>query len=438
MFPSNTSGEARGMLLESLRTLNQPHHIESMSPHSLFRCILSIQALVDDLELSHIDSVSWPIVSYCDEMWKSIFGENDRLIFYSTTRKYNYNIAPFSDSLRPSPLDVLPKAEVSRIIDREIYCLHLASLEHDNLSLYANVAHEFGHSIYLRLPAVIECWRQSFTEVLEDAMNAHSEPATSKRRRLKTFHILQGLAKELFADSFAAFAFGPSFFLSLYEMTWGNPRNSWNVMLSPKVSEISAHPSGNYRLGRLKDRMGLEGFVEQAKIAFNRLGSEHLRSMAALFERISIDPADGSVSVAPLSDNDSIAIQAVLSDRLAEIRTACNVFTEKCWQLLQGEYPHLKAKITAENISLLLKRLENDVLPNIIPDGSLLGTPAAFEEILLASAMYRMSLLLPEAKDVDSENTSNNLRKLERLARKSFEATWIQKTFTEWKTSENE
>lgn len=432
-FPSKASNIARQIVLDSLATLRKPEYFRPICPHSLFRNLLKIQSLVQDIESSHIEKVSWPIVSYCDEIWSSVFGTDGPVIFYSTTNTHNYSIFPFSERLIAYLHDLLPKAEINRVVQKRIYCLHLPSLEHDNLPLHANIVHEFGHAIYQHDVNILPLWHKCFEKVLRAVVDDLSASPTAKSKQKKTRSVLICFGKELFADLFAAYTFGLSFFLSLYEMSWGDQRSFWSVVLSPRDFEISAHPSGNHRLHVLRSRLDLNDFVRESQPALIKLQKPSLRKVAELFERIPIGNTECSVNVLPASDNDSADIRKVLSQRLPEIKEACEEFGTNCWAFLSGKYSHSRDTTMPNAIYELLSRLENGILPNIIPDGSLLGVPASFQAILLSSALYRMALLLPDGAEVKPQEIRKELRKLEHLTTKAFEATFIQKEFSKWR-----
>ncbi len=67
----------------------------------------------------------------------------------------------------------------------------------------------------------------------------------------------------------------------------------------------------------------------------------------------------------------------------------------RCWNeflttdMKEKEFP----AVSPEEVFQLLRRLEMDILPNIIPDNTLLGIPASFSAILNASAIYRIHVL---------------------------------------------
>jgi len=82
-------------------------------------------------------------------------------------------------------------------------------------------------------------------------------------------------------------------------------------------------------------------------------------------------------------------------------------------------------------------RLDKKILPNIIPTPAepLLGTPARFQDILVASSLYRFNLLLKQKSDSDEHITKsafNSLSRVERLTMKAIEASFIQQNFKKW------
>lgn len=91
--------------------------------------------------------------------------------------------------------------------------------------------------------------------------------------------------------------------------------------------------------------------------------------------------------------------------------------------------------VSADDVTELLRRLEADILPNIIPDGSLLGRPATFSTILNAAAIYRIKLLLFRATASPTDAVYRDLQKLERLTAKAFEVSYVQREFKAWETA---
>jgi hypothetical protein len=79
------------------------------------------------------------------------------------------------------------------------------------------------------------------------------------------------------------------------------------------------------------------------------------------------------------------------------------------------------------DVAKLIDRLDNHIIPNIVPDVSrpLLGKPASFASVLTASALLRIQVLASTAQG-SPEDRFKRLRTLERLTAKALEVSFIQ------------
>jgi len=133
--------------------------------------------------------------------------------------------------------------------------------------------------------------------------------------------------------------------------------------------------------------------------------------------------------VLPETDSDRIIIRDAFTARLAIIKEAFVRFLDRCrreiLQKFEADFPSINAREVAE----LLRRLEADILPNMIPDNSLLGVPAHLRAILNASAFYRQYVLLQHGLKEGCKETFEDLQKIERLTAKALEVSYIQRDF---------
>lgn len=433
VFPTDSSENGRQLLLNALNKLRDPKLLTATNPEVLYNRLIALQKLVDDIEGSSSYHISWPLVSFCDDIWTEFFGSTNPKILYSVTRKHNYSVYSFSSKLIELLQNILPKREINNIInDIEIYCLHLSSIEDTNLPLYANIAHEFGHPLYyVYKDKINDIWRQEFDELHKNILNdlENIDKAQSNRMIKRIIRITLAFAQELFADLFASLLMGPAFFLSLYEMGWGANRCEWPIILSPIYWEIKAYPSFNFRLKCIKNYSGVSDFEKEAVKEFNKLRNEPLKKMHAFCSDIPICDDLDKFIVYPQSDNDQITIQTILNKHLKNIMIICDKFLEQCYKVLKETYGTKIKYISAHDVYELLLRLENDILPNIVPDGSLLGTPAGFQTILNASSIYRLYILLGGESPGDTKNVSRDVQKVERLTEKALEVAYVQQRF---------
>ena len=148
-FPTPSSEDALDLLLGVFEAIRKPINFGSVAPAVLYRKLFSLQALVESICCSLTDCISWPLVSYCDDVWKRLFKINTPQLFYSLTSAHNYTISRFSEQVASCLDGVLAKSQADELIKgRKIYCLELPSSEDANLPLYANIGHEFGHAVF--------------------------------------------------------------------------------------------------------------------------------------------------------------------------------------------------------------------------------------------------------------------------------------------------
>src|SRR5437867_13432168 len=69
-FPTASSEDARTLLLATLEALADKVFWPAMSPEALYSALINIQSLVEQVEQSNSAHISWPLVSYCDHVWK--------------------------------------------------------------------------------------------------------------------------------------------------------------------------------------------------------------------------------------------------------------------------------------------------------------------------------------------------------------------------------
>ncbi|HYG33783.1 MAG TPA: hypothetical protein VEC99_03305 [Clostridia bacterium] len=412
-----------------------------MSPEALYNALIQIQSLVEEVEESTSDRISWPLVSYCDHIWKQFFPAGDDTIFYSLTTLHNYTISSFTNRLANRLYHVLPNSEVEAIIGKKrLYCLQLASLEDENLPLYANIGHEFGHALWWSEEAtLLGLLRKECNAIIQGVFrHLHaSDAALAAKRTQRTLWIIRAVAIELFCDLVGAHIAGPAFLLSLQEMGWGTNQDTWSATLVPKDEGIRGYPSFKFRLAAVKKWVGIDVFGTGVRRVFQELFDDPLKELSTYLSSIETDHSADRVRVSaiPDSDADRKAIEGALVANLVELKAALDRFLAKCKSDFLPKYQGFSSfvPVSDEDVSHLLRRLASDVLPNIIPDGTLLGNPAGFATILNASALYRCNLLLKRDQKKGTEEVFREHQKLERLTAKALEVSYIQKQFNDWK-----
>lgn len=442
-FPTESSTVARTLLRNTLDVLGNNAVSPAVSPEALYNALIRFQRLVEDVEMSTSEHVSWPLVSYCDHVWLSLFPHGDSQIFYSVTSEHNYSISSFSSRLATLLQPVLASAEIDSLVGKNtLYCLQLASLEEENLPLYANIGHEFGHAVWWGNEKGNEKELLKFfvTELkpvfggVQTELQAFDMFAAA-RRTMRAAWIIKSIATELFCDLIGLIVSGPAFLLSLNEMSWGSDETRWTGRLVPHKAYITAYPSFRFRLHCLKRDSSVPKYEADAAKSFKNLGNEDLKKLASYLSELSSDHRLDSITVTPDSDPDRAAIEAALSNNLPALKTALERFLDRC----DKEFlPALRSKpefapVSTDDVAALLLRLQHDILPNIIPDESLLGAPASFSAILNASALYRIAVLRRSAASVGAGKIFGDLEKIERLTDKAMEVSYVQRDFQKWK-----
>jgi hypothetical protein len=445
-FPTPSSQRAKTLLLNTLDALGDKRFWAPMNSEALYSTLIHIQSLVDQVENSNSDHISWPIVSCCDHIWKQFFPTGEADIFYSVMTEHNYGVGSFSGSLRRLIEKVLPSSQIKLILnDRKLYCLQLPSLEDENLPLYANIGHEFGHAIFkfnrdaLGKLLAKECdlAYRSITNTLKE-----QDSELADKRKVKAASVIKGIATELFCDMIGFLISGPAFLLSLHEMTWGVDEGTWSALLSPTLARIRAYPSFRFRLHCLHKVNRIARFEIGAQNKFKALETKSLSEMHSFVSSIPIDHSHDRVEVLALSDpdDDRKSIEAALLQHFSQLKAALENFITSCWEdflSVETKSKHFP-DVSPEAVFELLRRLENDILPNIVPDGTLLGIPASFAEILNASAIYRVHLLSRNEAAKDPDDIYREIQKLERLTAKALEVSYMQGEFKAWVVKEKQ
>lgn len=440
-FPTQTSIVARRLLGDTLDLIGNNATSPAVSPEALYNALIRLQTLVEAVQASSSEHVSWPLVSSCDHVWTALFPAGDTQIFYSVTSEHNYTISSFSHRLRVLLRPILLRSEVDALLGpNAVYCLQLASLEEENLPLYANIGHEFGHALWRSNEDELSKLLETHTESVFQKITAHlkaGDASAAVRRGNRTGWLIKAIATELFCDLVGFLISGPAFFLSLHEMSWGSDEKRWTGRLLPIEAHIRAYPSFRFRLHCLKERVSLGNYEAEAEKAFKTLNTDALKKMSAYASGLSSDHSEDRVTLFPESDADRSAIVGALAKYLNELKQALQAFLATCENdvLLPLRSKPEFAPLAADQVAALLHRLEHDILPNIVPDGSLLGIPAPFAAILNASALYRIFVLARAAENLKSSEAFSNLQKVERLTAKALEVSYIQQDFTKWGSS---
>ena len=409
-FPTETSEKAREVLLKILGALLSPAIINQVDPALLLQKAIHLRKIVNLLEHSTTTHISWPLVGYCDRIWKQFFPTDEKAIFYSLTQEHNYLISRFSENLRENVLPgIFPPSMINDILQgSDLYCLQLASIEDQNLPLYALIGHEFGHAVLdTKNSDLLAIFSKHFGAVLKEiSNNLYSiEPMEAERRKQRSYAVLFILAKELFADMLGTLLMGPAFVLSLYEMSWGSDRSICSITLLPSNEGGKAYPSYNFRFSCLLALPELIEFFKVAKEQFKKLPTTRLKEIISQIENINGNSHPDRIKVrghAGMDAVDSHFIEKALSSCWETIQGALNNYLKECNSNIKSWYSDSIKQINPQDIAELLLRLEHNILPNIVPapgSDELLGRPADFTSILNAAALYRLQKIAETESD---------------------------------------
>ncbi len=420
------------MLIEALNQLGSKEVLASVNSEVLFERLIKYQNFVEDIEQSSTSRISWPIVRYCDTIWNKLFSNDKKVIFYTLTKEHNYLIYQFSRELRKTLTGLLTQKQIDSILgEKDIYCLRLASLEEENLTLYAIIAHEFGHVIYRDMEDTLnEIYLNIFKEITQriDDEIIKLGKAFATRRRMRVRYILKGFIEEITSDIFATLLMGPAFYISLDEMSWSYDRNQWIVGLSYSKDRISAYPSFNFRLSNVY----IAGKIEEVMSEIFK-SNENLNKVKVYFGDGDINNTFNKLEVIPNYDEDAVALENILYPLRNALEEHLIEYVSKCKDKLKEKYKEILINIDPRSISDLILRLKNKIIPNIVKDSEnpLLGTPADLQHIILSSALYRMQILLSgEIEEI--YNVLGDSNRIERLASKAVEVTFVQREYNDW------
>ena len=219
-------------------------------------------------------------------------------------------------------------------------------------------------------------------------------------------------------------------------MGWGSLQNTWHLSLSPKDAETTAYPSFAFRLASAKNVLPVDNFKNVLKQKFvDSFGTtDSLSSLHLCVTDIPVDHTNDIILVTPATDRDSAFIKSAFQKHLPQIKSAFQKSLDRFEKEILSPFKTLPdfAPVSELHIFDLICRLKADILPNIIPDGSLLGKPATFGAILNACALYRIHMLSTRGGAEGPEAISQNLSKVDRLTAKSLEVSYVQHDFNDW------
>jgi len=407
--------------------------------------VFFLRKLANQVALSSTTRIHWPVTKYFDTIWSEVFGVGaDRpIVFYSLTDDHNYHLHKFSLNLIDELQDVLDEARIKELLaGQTIYCLELASAEDFNLPLYANIGHELGHAVVAasrrEFIAHLDQHASPFLTATKAGVESLSLDSEAKGRVTRSAaKIFITIAEELFCDRIASQLVGPAYLLSLYEISWGQDLTAMMLRLPAtrtghaKTSDIHAYPSFNFRIALASRWTQADAFFHELAEGCAQFGDQAICSTLEKLRTLQIDHSTDHCPGFALT-LEVKAIQDIISSNM-DVLKACVEKAVESFELSSTDrwkIPHHKCIVS--DVVALIDRLNHNIVPNIVPDNTLLGQPASFHAILNASAVYRLHHLLGRALE-DLDVFQEKVDILERLTSKALEVTFIQRIFSVWK-----
>jgi hypothetical protein len=417
-WPTPGSETARKFMLEVIATLEAPKVRAAASPSVYLQVARNLDPFVEAIARSSTRRISWPLVTYCNKIWTASLPSAQATPFYTVLDEYNYELEFFSEGVLDEILPVVPLATVTALQAKygRIYCVKVARLEDANLSLYGLLGHEIGHAL----------WHENRTDLTNLVLKAHEDlfnQAFGISAAVGTYYgsLVLAASEELFCDLFASRAIGPAYAFNCMEFTAGDAGlGDWNIVT--RNGRASAHPSWAFRCLAVHERLGLSQFVagfdkEASSLQLKVRGAGILRwheELKGVADRARVEPSSPEgQQLVDFLEGKFEASKAATMIAIAEV--------EKHLKLGAPLQPGPR------DIAALAERVSAGILPNIVPDGTLLGKPADFISILACTTIYRnwlLTSLQPEGPDLLDE-----LDRVDRFTAKAMEVAYIQERY---------
>jgi hypothetical protein len=441
-FPTRATLAARDLVLAALDAIQDSILVNKPAPRVVYERLVSLRSHALTIERSNSTLVSWPIACWFEERWKTNVRDPSMLVFFAQRLDHNYSIQDFTNKVLHFLEPITTEDVRERLGKTRIFCLSLASLEEDNVPLYANVGHEFGHIIcgihQTQLNEIVKVKLSPISTGIDTTLSQRVKNSSERTELTQTFTtILYALAEEAVSDAFAAFLMGPSYILSMNEISWASEAFPvWGItILKPEI--VDAHPSLAFRLNYLDSLLSFTTF----RANLDRLGQENKKqreqgaddqpdlrteTYGHFIRQYSPTPERPLVQARITKDQD--LIQSVLVMHFPSITKAISAIAKESYNYFEHNLQSDMFKPDQQRIYGLLLRLAHQIPPNIIEDASLLGQPADVPSIILAACLYRQKLFA-DATPKMYEETKKALSKLDRLTAKAIEATFVQRLY---------
>lgn len=443
-FPTPATREARILLKTAINLIIKSIPTNHPSPQVVYKVLVELNTMVMAIERSQCTMVSWPIACCFEKLWKEIRQGNKGEVFFSLRYNRNYCIKEFSGELTRRLEFIVEESDRLKLGEIPIYCLSLASCEEDNAPLYSNIAHELGHIICRMYSDKINDIKKAklgaLSKQIENYIDQKIKPQREKTSRKAIVEaIIENLINEIVSDVLASILMGHSYLLSLNEMSWSDPGNVWSIGNGGSSGNIDAHPSFSFRISILSSILSFTSEMEKLR----KIAEEHKTLTMFNFEQytnflLKTDYTKGKLTILSTSEKEKQFLKELFEAFWTDLLSCITAISKQAFY----DYRIILKKVAFEvgswnEIYCLMDRLEHDIPPNVIEDHSMLGKRAPFQSIILAASLYRLTLF-SRINSENKEEITKDLVKLDRLASKAIEASFIHMFYSYHKEQELE
>ena len=309
-----------------------------------------------------------------------------------------------------------------------IWCFCLSSVDENNITTFANIAHEIGHIIFKKEKDDILIIRDQVlqekidTKFTNRALKLLNEYPKEKRLYINSVstQLLFSLIEETCADVVGSILLGPTFLLSLNEFTWDViGRKSENIWFIELEKERLNYPSIAFRKKCIKSLINYDSFLKGMKeiSSLNKIDEmidKYLKSETTETDRFLIKYDE--------------ELEKYLNNFMSEISDAFLLFAHRVYDYIINKYKKEIEEPDYSKIDDLIKRLSNKIPPNIVNDGTLLGQTANYSEILLSSYLSKIYTFY-RSDGMNLEEKIKDLSIINKLTTKAIECTYMQNEY---------
>jgi len=430
LFPAESTKEALAILTKTIERIGEAENLRQARPTKVYPALLSLQDLIQDIELSGSYHLSWPLIELLGDAFSKLVAHGDIAAFYATMKEHNYRTISYNQQYQRLLGGALPARALASILGtRQLLCVELPSVEEEHPALHTNVLHEFGHVLLDNdspfAHDFVRVWlrefRPFFTDVERDIVGNTED---KQDLRFALGEACYQFASELVCDCFGAAVVGPAFSIAYGEMRWNKPTSFWIVQPSSSGRGLRAHPGFSFRVEVLKGLRSYQSFRDGAVRLFPRLKTPELNDFDRLMDLVDTRRSTDRIAVNRFLGIDSDSAQSILNDRLTKLKDACRRVVMRFEPLVVDRLKGILDPVKPQTIFELLRRLEQDLTPNTAKDTIPCGLGADFQSILAAGLYYRLGLLSVRSQDETRMVRSLNIA--DQLVAKAIEQSYVQ------------